>query len=412
VAWGVLSNYYNIPPGAVPEKILVFTGAMVGNQIHRGDLDYVRTAVDSYFVGRSDYLFRSPSSPVNASGAIVGKVRLVSEALPEYSLLRVPFVYEDSRASHLQGLVARYDLAEVMRGAADEYEAMLRLGVWLGSRWDHGTNEVPGGTGTCRVADVIDAGQRGARYWCEIAAKVAVQVATAMGWQARLVTVSRDGYTWEHAVAEYWSNRHAKWFVLDTDFNVVYERGGIPLSAFELCHLHDVGIARDEIEPRTLGAQKESLPLIDLLPFYEYVHVDLRNDWCSRKLAPGSPAGGESATWWTARDTLGPVLTAKVRVDDPRRFDWPVNWTTIQLVEAETLPDESMTLDVALAGYSPVFKAFQTRVDDSAWVTATETTSRFRFGKGSHRIGARILTQNGYCGPESYLEFEIDSMNR
>ena len=85
---------------------------------------------------------------------------------------------------------------------------------------------------------ILKTGQAGAAYWCEIAAHTMTQAATSLGFIARLVTLSRDGYDWSHAVTELWSNEFRKWVLFDTDFNVVYEDDGVPLSAAELVDLN------------------------------------------------------------------------------------------------------------------------------------------------------------------------------
>jgi len=246
-------------------------------------------------------------------------------ALPHLrDVMNVPFVYESPDAPHLKRLRDAFDLHRLVASGTNEYEAMLSVGTWLGSRWDHGSDPLPGGTQEMDVGEVIRQGMRGKRYWCEVAAKVAVQTLTAMGWVARLACISSDGRNWEHGVADVWSNQFGKWFAMDTDFNVVHECDGVPLSSYELCHdgpaLHRSGT----LQRRVLGASKPSLPLIDLLPLYACVSLDLRSDWYTRRLRRASPAGGDLASWWTARNGFARSLAPKIRVESRERFDWPV----------------------------------------------------------------------------------------
>src|ERR1700730_6625402 len=107
---------------------------------------------------------------------------------------------------------------------------MLKLGAWVGTRWNHGSDPLAGARDACNPAAIVAAGARGAKDWCEIAARTPGHAASSLGWPARVITASRDGYTWEHAIAELWSDDFGKWFAMDTDFNVVYESNGIPLS--------------------------------------------------------------------------------------------------------------------------------------------------------------------------------------
>lgn len=318
-----------------------------------------------------------------------------------------PFVYESANAPYLRELARQYDLTSIASlGTVTEYESMLRVGAWAGTRWDHGTDPLVGSRFACDPVGLIRAGEAGEKYWCEIASRVMVNVATAIGWPARVVTGSRDGYTWEHAVAELWSNDFQKWFVMDTDFNVVYESGGVPLSAFELAHdgphLRDSG----KLVTRRFAPAKPSLPLIDVIPFYRWVHIDMRNDWCTRPLRPGSPAGGDLATWWTARDDLGPVLTAKVRVDDPNRFNWPVNVVSIYLISARRLGSRSVELSLGLRAYSPAFAEFELSMDGGPWATARPQLS-IEATPGRHVIKARVRTRAGSVGPVAEAIFDV-----
>ena len=284
-------------------------------------------------------------------------------------------------------------------------------GAWLGTRWDHGTDRVPGGPLVCDPVKVISAGEKGAKFWCEIAARTAVDAATAVGSTSRLLTASSDGYTWEHAVAEFWSNQYEKWFVIDTDFNCVYEYEGVPLSGFELCHRGNELQKSGKLIVREIAPSKKSLPMTDLIPYYRYIHIDMRSDWCSRPLAEGSPAGGDLSTWWTSRPSLHHLLTAKRRVDDAALFNWAVNWVSIYALNAEKASDGRTSVEIGLAGYSPTFEAFEVSFDGDEWHRIEQPNYILNAGAGDHLIRARLLTISGYTGPVSEVSFHVSSTN-
>ncbi|MGO9019944.1 MAG: hypothetical protein ACLQVJ_16535 [Syntrophobacteraceae bacterium] len=301
----------------------------------------------------------------------------------------------------------KYSLDRIISGPGDEYDAMLRLGAWLGTRWDHGVSRVPGGPLVCDPAKVILAGENGSKFWCEIAARTAVEAATAVGWTARLLAASKDGYNWEHAVAEFWSNQYGKWFVIDTDFNCVYEYEGVPLSGFELCHRGNELQKSGKLVVRAIAPSKKSLPMIDLIPYYSYIHIDMRNDWCSRPLAKGSPAGGDLATWWTSRPSFHRLLTAKRRVDDPELFNWAVNWVSIYALNAKIASDGLTSIEIGLAGYSPTLKAFEISFDGGGWREIEQPGYVLSAGPGDHVVRARLVTISSYTGPVSEVSFQV-----
>jgi len=374
--------------------------------VYRADARDVERRTRAYWVGRATAPVAPPDESWRCIGRQVPGLEIQgSDPLP-WPRQSIPFIYEVPDRDFLCQLRSSYRLQEVIGGSEDEYLAMLRLGAWLGTRWDHGVDKVPGTNLVCDPTAVIAAGEGGAKYWCEIAAKTTVQAATALGWLARLVTASRDGYTWEHAVAELWSNRFAKWFVLDTDFNVVFEDQGVPLSAFELAHHGEQLRSEGKLRVRPIAAAKPSLPLIDLLPFFTYVHVDLRNDWCSRRLRPGSPTGGDRATWWTKRAAMRPVLTAKVRVDSAEQFDWKVNVVSIHTLTARR-SDGGVLLELALETYSPVFNGFEISVDSGAFERIKGARHVLWVAPGEHSIRARVATRCGYAGPITHLALRL-----
>ena len=231
------------------------------------------------------------------------------------------FVPERPDAPHLQALRKRYDLDAVIAQATSEYDAQLKLAAWVGTRFEHGTDEVPGGRQVCDPVAVFQAGQNGARFWCEIAAYSMIHAASAVGWPARMITASTDGHTWEHAVAELWSTQHKKWFVVDTDFNVVFEHHGVPLSAWELVHEAPQLKQSGQLTVRRFAKFKEGLVPQDLLRLYAYAHADYRTDWCTRPLRQASPAGGDLNTRWTSRSGHEPKLTPITRASTRAEFE-------------------------------------------------------------------------------------------
>lgn len=403
----LVSSFYNLNPLVFLIQGIRVLSIPIYSNIYHQDTEYIREATSKYWVGYTNNLPKSSfESWKRLEGTIPG-FRLTSYRIHEPAQYLMPFVYESPNAKYLKIFKEKYRMDSLIRGSADEYSAMLILGGWLGTRWDHGVDAVPGGNMVCDPAAVVEAGEHGAKFWCEIAARIMVHAATALGWQARLVTASRDGYTWEHAVAELWSNQFNKWFVIDTDFNIVYENLGIPLSAFELSRSGERLRNEGKLTVRSIAQQKKSLSSVDLIPFYNYVHIDMRNDWCSRLLRKGSPAGGDLATWWTARPSLDRLLTGKVRVDDPTVFNWSVNSVAIYVIGVRYLENQ-ISLYIKLMGYSPVFSVFEISVDEQPWRQIDNNhVQAITVANGVHTIRARLVTSAGYQGPESQITFDV-----
>jgi hypothetical protein len=407
IAWIGLANLFHLGPFNFLVNTARVLAVPVFASIYHDDLKTVKETAESYLIGDKELLSLPPSESWKNIETEVPGFRLLGYSEGSGAHLDIPFVYEKTDSPELVEFREKYFLDRIADGPGGEYNAMLRLGNWLGTRWDHGVDPVPGGPMVCSPARVIAAGENGSRFWCEIAGRTAIKAATALGWTARLLTASRDGYTWEHAVAEFWSNQFNKWFVIDTDFNCVYEHEGVPLSGFELCHQGEQLQKKGLLVVRKIAPAKKSLPTTDLIPFYSYVHIDMRSDWCSRKLPKGSPAGGDFSTWWTSRPYLHHLLTAKRRVDDPDLFDWKVNWVAIYALNAKMASGGLISIEIGLVGYSPVFKAFEVSLDGGGWQRVEQGEYVVNAGVGEHVLRARLVIVAGYAGPESKVGFQV-----
>ena len=393
-----------------PSQLVMETARVVVTPVlrwwYRDDLDYVAKTT-------AQYKIPAPGEPRGTAleswqklqGELPGLV-VTTVRNPPDTAADVPFVYEQPDLEYLKQLREKYHLDALIADAPDEYHAMLKVAEWLGTRWDHGADKLVGTSQVCDPVAIIEAGQQGAKYWCEIASRTMVHVASSLSWPSRLITASRDGYTWEHALAEVWSDQFGKWFVIDADFNVIYESAGVPLSALELSRDGPRLQRSGKLTVRQFAPPKKSLPLQDMVPYYRYVHIDMRNDWCTRTLKRGSPAGGDLSTWWTARPDMPRLLTARRRVDDPALFDWPVNSVSLYAVKGQAT-SAGLAIQVALAGYSPEFARFELNVDGGAWEPVQGQVRELQLGYGAHSIEARVVTESGGDGPPARVELQV-----
>jgi len=392
-----LCQYWSLPPIAMLSSCTRFVAVFICAEIYDGD---IKTAEQLSLKAKTHCLNDVGNNSENNR-------RLVETQIPGVAFERkqngqnytdkIPFVFEDMNTMYLSELRSANFLDRIVRDSETEYEAMLDLAAWVGTRWDHGIGELPL-EGYYDPSAILSSASHGKKYWCEVAAIFTVQAATSLGWPARLVAAHRiDGH--RHAVAELWSNEFAKWFVVDADYNLVYEVDGVPLSAFELCHNGQSLQSSGQLTLRRFAPLKASLESIDLIPFYRYIHIDLRNDWYSRKLRRGSPAGGDLATWWTARPSLKRLLTAKVRVDSERKFNWPVNIVSIRAVGVKESKEGSSVLEIALSAYAPYFDHFQISLDNDLWKDLESCRYEWSIKKGRHCLRTRVVTLAAFPEP-------------
>ena len=182
--WLGLSKFYSL----TPREFVIQSGRVIGTKIlshiYHDDIKFVENTTKGYYVGNKE-LLKTPTlkSWKNIEKKIKG-FYLVNYVLPENNMPAIPFVYEDPNAIFLSEFRNQFKLFEIVKGIDDEYEAMLKIGAWVGTRWDHGTDNVPGGNKLCDPVAVVMAGENGNKFWCEIAAKLMVLTATSLGWAA------------------------------------------------------------------------------------------------------------------------------------------------------------------------------------------------------------------------------------
>jgi hypothetical protein len=122
-------------------------------------------------------------------------------------------------------------------------------------------------------------------------------------------------------------------------------------------------------------------------------------------LRAGSPAGGDLATWWTARADFGRLLTPKRRMDARARFDWPVNraWTRLERVRADK---GGFALTAAIHAYAPFATRLQFSLNGEEWRDATGPMELL-LPSGEHRLSARVVTGSGWAGKAETLHLRL-----
>ena len=397
---------FNLPVALLPGQVARTTASFVLQYVYYDDSETVAEITDSYYQHFNPQIRnQSCQSSVDLKAQGFYESRLVEPIIHS----KLPFVYVSPQQHTLKKLhdIVIADTA-IDQINDDEFTRMLALFRWIGTRWDHGIDIPKGGYTKFDPVELLQEVKQGKRFWCEVAARFTVYAASAMGWPARLVSLSRNGYEWEHAVAEVWSNQYEKWFIVDADYNLMYFYNGKPLSAFELCHYGPTIFAEGRLVVLPIAPPKISVKSQNLLPYYSYVHIDLRNDWLSRDLAKGSPAGGDLSTWWTARSALGSLFTVKIRNEDQSTFDWPVNVVNIKPCRIINGPVNKRTIVFGFDSYGPYFSHYLWQIDGSGWHPLHENHLSLDLDAGYHDLEVKFATKGQSVGPLSKLTFRID----
>lgn len=156
------------------------------------------------------------------------------------------YIWEKFNNQNLEKLRSIYDLKKLVSSGEDEFEQQLILKDWI-------ANTLPNGKPCEDYSDksaieiLEDAGQ-GKEFWCTQFAVAFVQCATALGWYSRKLAVDFDHdkaqESRQHGIADIWSNQFQKWYVIDPQNNIHFEKNNTPLNALEIRqeYLNDGGI--------------------------------------------------------------------------------------------------------------------------------------------------------------------------
>lgn len=144
------------------------------------------------------------------------------------------FIWEDFAQPQLLQLRKEFKLDQVVAEGRSEFERQMLLKNWVYETLPHGNNPKQNYQNAIEILRDAKDGQ----FYCSHYALVYLQCATALGWYCRKLGVDFDHEKGEeerhHGVVDIWSNQFQKWFVVDAQHNLHYEKNAIPLNAWEI----------------------------------------------------------------------------------------------------------------------------------------------------------------------------------
>lgn len=235
-----------------------------------------------------------------------------------------PAAFASERPDALRELRDRWNLDDVVAGAANDFERSTRLMHWARDRFPHLQNRAAPDAQAFDAAALLAGLRPEEGYLCGTIAPLLVQAVTAVGGHARRVEL-RFTPGDSHVVTEVWSDHFSKWVVLDPDYDAYFTVAGIPQHALELHGLWATGriddvtvhwresrnnIYRPDLEngrrdflqmifatrdwprwDRERNQHKGERFAVRLLNYYSHVSFPTRSDWRSRPLPWWHPEG-------------------------------------------------------------------------------------------------------------------------
>jgi Transglutaminase-like superfamily len=322
----------------------------------------------------------------------------------------LPVRYEHFDAPRIQQLAAREGLDAVVAGAASEFEAVLKLKEWVAAQFPHTNPEPYPPWDALIILDAIRGGLTGG--FCAQYSQVLLQSLAAFGIPARYLEVGTAANPFNHFPLEFWSNQFNKWVLLDADFNLHFERNGLPLSALEVHEALVTGAAASvnvvEGAFRTGHPSPGDLPL-GTRELYYYMRYHLKADHVWAPAEAPFDRWNDMVEWtdshtvpWESSTVPSPFPNEKVTArvtNDPAVANAPLNqiWVTPRVTTGSTV-----ALD--LAHDMPQIAGAEFRVIDDAgqpgpWQPHGSPTLLWQVGVSDRAIEVRGVNLRGVAGP-------------
>ncbi|MGC4083775.1 MAG: hypothetical protein QM736_17100 [Vicinamibacterales bacterium] len=243
-----------------------------------------------------------------------------------------------------------------------------------------------------------------------------LQSLAALGFTARYVEIGSRDNPYAHYVTEVWSNDFNKWVLMDADYNLHFERKGIPLSALEI---HDALVSSRLADTRLVsGAKRDGHATPSMWPlrtaeFYYYVRYHLNANHLTRPDDAPFNRFDDMIEFEDARVPaweVSPVASdfpkerlTRQRVSDRRVIDAKLN--QVQL-DVRTVDANAVTLDVRDNVLQRAFYRSRMRVRRASagpWQTTQTPTITVRMPDRGGVVEVRGVNIRDVAGPSSTL---------
>lgn len=339
----------------------------------------------------------------------------------------LPFAFQDYDNRRLVQFRQQHRLDEVLAGAADDWEALLRLRHWI-------YNNIRNGTPSFNSVDplvFVAASQAGATFWCTYYAYAFVSAAAAMGYTARHMGIDCEHTSEEssthHGVVDVWVSKFRKWVAFDPHYDSHYELDGVPLNAEEIAQ---AWITRKGAGLKALiGSTRREVPEIRTIKAdahescgYFWFYIDCNNQPFQRygQSHPDPAAilmtpARKQQTWYQGRagKTYKHIRYAQNSfVATDRYADMYPELNCVELEPQERIALPYCSPVKLWAGTAPNFSHFEISIDGATGFRFDGVEFPWRLHPGNCAIAARSVNLAGHRGPESRLEVLIEPDSR
>ena len=353
--------------------------------------------------------------------------------LPSY-----PFSYENLNHLDLKKYRESHQLDKIVKGAASEFEVMMRLLNWAyrvpltsnaySWNWNDVTRTpiIAEGTGMPQLNGPFFKGRRMVEM-CLYPNQALIGALLSLGYQARHINIHSEGES-GHEVTEVWSNELNKWIYMDATRDYYYydPETGIPFNLLEIHNILAAKMPRMEdwknpfateigeelVKGLPVGQRQGNNPFsiqegggTHILEIMGHFRIIPRNDFLSNPL-PVPVHTGDTMWGWDGflnwYDEIFPKRDEYQRYSDRASdFYQPLNQAKVSLLET----DKSGVLKVVVDSFIPGgADGLLVKVNEDNWESQNQTVWNWQLLAGLNTIRVRTKNTRGILGPVSELQ--------
>jgi hypothetical protein len=329
----------------------------------------------------------------------------------------LPVRFQSLDEPQLDRLAAREHLHDLVAAIPRQFDQIRRLQDWVNAQWPDGTPAPYPPWNALSVLDWIRSGKTGG--FCAQYAQVFLQSLAALGYTARYIEIGSRDNPYAHYLTEVWSNDYDKWVVMDADFNVHFERGGVPLSALEVhdalvsSRLADVVPVFERARPGHATPATWPLRTAEL---YAYLRYHLNANHLTRPHDAPFDRFGDMIEFEDPRvpawevspvaATFPKVRLTRRRITDPRVVSAKINQVEIAIHSAAK---DRVTLDLrdnVLQRASYQYRVTATGDAPGPWTSIAQPTLVLRMPDAGGVVEVRGVNVRGIAGPPATLAID------
>lgn len=317
----------------------------------------------------------------------------------------------------LARLAAREHLAGLVAGIPRQFDQLVHVQDWVNAQWPDGTPDPYPPWNALTVLDWIRSGRTSG--FCAQYSQVFLQALASLGYSARYIEIGSRDNPYAHYLTEVWSNDYNKWVVMDADYNLHFERQGVPLSALEV-HEALVSSALDDVVTvagtARPGHATPSMWPLRTAELYYYVRYHLTADHLTRPDADPANRFDDMVeftdpkvpAWETSPvvSVFPKVPVTRRRVSDARIVAGPLNQVQLSVRSAAKAFVALDVRDNVLQRDHYEYRVYAAGSAPPAWVSTRWRTLTLRMPDGGGTVEVRGVNVRGVAGPVSTLTID------